>query len=76
MDTGTKRPWQSMTFWGIFITLAGMLLPQFGVSFDEGDQAAVTDLVSAALETVGLATTAWGRFRAKTQVTLAKPASN
>jgi hypothetical protein len=70
MNTSTKRPWASVTFWGGIVTMAGMLAPALGFEFGAEDQAATNDFITKAIELAGVGIMLWGRLRAKAEITL------
>lgn len=55
----SKRRFQSKTLWGISIALAGMAMQYFGVSAEGQNQA--MDLITKAVELIGLAWAWYGR---------------
>lgn len=60
-----KHPLQSMTVWGLLVSLAAMLLQQFGLDASED---AVAELVAAVVQVVGLVLAVYGRGNATTKL--------
>ena len=80
MLTESKNAAQSVTFYGLALTLLAVvgpvLAPMLGLEWDftqeelEEGVASVEQLVTAGAAVLGILTAAWGRLRAKTKVTL------
>lgn len=61
---------KSKTIWGVVIAALPALLPALGVSFSADDTHMISQLGDAVFQAVGLAFAAYGRFVAKTSVSV------
>ena len=60
----------SKTLWGLVMMALPVLLPMVGVSFTLDDTTVVGDTVDKVFQAVGMLIALWGRFTAKTALTI------
>jgi len=70
METQPKWFLTSKTIIGVLVTIAPTLLPLFGVSFGLEDGALFSTFGDALVQFLGAALALWGRFAAKSGVTV------
>lgn len=61
---------KSKTIWGVLIAALPALLPALGVTFSADDTHMISQLGDAIFQTAGLAIAAYGRFVAKTSLSV------
>ena len=68
MDLSKSKPlWQSETFWGLFIAVAGPAVSRYGIALDDS---LIPTLIEAGTILVGTIMAIHGRIAARTRVTL------
>ena len=66
----TKKPWESKTVWGGFVTIVVVLLAQIGVIDLSGEEDTITDLIVRLVLLASGVLALIGRVKAKKEIKL------